>query len=247
MTTVRTIAELVAGKAGLRVVGDVQGYAAPFRAAVAEARARNYAVLSLGDLVDRGPDAPGVMRQMLDLLRAGDGELVPGNHDDKLRRWVGGRKVEIKASGLAATVEQLAADPDGAALAAEFAAAVAVRPLWRLAGRYVFVHAAFHPGMLRYDPAPITAERGKIGFLAARALLGETDGTRLADGYPKRTYRWLDLVPAELTIVVGHDVVSTTEIVRRRGAQGGEVVHLDTGVDRGGRLSWLDIPAEDLV
>jgi hypothetical protein len=111
----------------------------------------------------------------------------------------------------------------------------------------VFVHGAFHPAMLRHDPAPSAAEREKAGWLAARALFGETDGTRRADGYPNRTYRWIDLVPQKLTVVIGHDVVSTEEIVRRRGARGGEVVHLDTGIDRGGRLSWLDIPAGDLA
>jgi protein phosphatase len=247
MERVRTIAELVEGKAGLRVVGDVQGHAEPFRDAVAEARERNLAVLSLGDLIDRGPDAPGAIRVMLDLLRQGDGELVPGNHDDKLRRWVGGRKVETDRSGLAGSLEQIAADPDGVALARDFAEAVAMRPLWRRAGRWVFVHAAFHPAMLRHDPAPAAAERAKVEFLAARALFGETDGTRKPDGFPNRTYHWLDLVPARLSIVIGHDVVSTTEIVRRRGAKGGEVVHLDTGIDRGGRLSWLDIPAAELT
>jgi hypothetical protein len=243
---VRTIPELVEGKAGLRVVGDVQGWAEPFRAVVDEARRRDLAVLSLGDLIDRGPDGPEAIRIMLDLLHRGDGEFVPGNHDDKLRRWAAGRKVETDRSGLSGTLEQLALDPDGTELVRDFAAAVAARPLWRRAGRWVFVHGAFHPAMLGHDPAPTAAERGKTEFLAARALFGETDGTRRPDGFPRRTYRWVDLVPGKLTVVVGHDVVSTEEIVRRRGARGGEVVHLDTGIDRGGRLSFLDIPSEDL-
>jgi protein phosphatase len=247
MNRVRTITELVEGKAGLRVVGDIQGWAEPFWDVVEDARKRDLAVLSLGDIIDRGPDAPGAMRVLLDLLEQGDGELVPGNHDDKLRRWVGGRKVETERSGLAGSLGQIAADPDGAALARDFAEAVAARPLWRRAGRWVFVHGAFHPAMLRHDPAPSAAEREKAGWLAARALFGETDGTRRPDGYPNRTYRWVDLVPQKLTVVIGHDVVSTEEIVRRRGARGGEVVHLDTGIDRGGRLSWLDIPAGELA
>jgi hypothetical protein len=61
-----------------------------------------------------------------------------------------------------------------------------------------------------------------------------------------RTYRWVDLIPAKISVAIGHDVVSTETIVRRHGRSGGEVVHLDTGADRGGTLSWLDIPEAEL-
>lgn len=152
----------------------------------------------------------------------------------------------LAESGLAGTIEQIAAVPDGAELARAFAAAVATRPLWRRAGKWFFVHGGFHPEMLSRDEGPAVGERAQAGRLVARALYGETDGKKHQDGFPQRTYRWVDLVPAGLTVVVGHDVVSTTTILRRRGRQGGEVVHLDTGVDRGGKLSWLDIPAAEL-
>ena len=242
----RSLAALLEGREGMRVIGDAHGYATPFAEAVEGALQRNLAVLSLGDLIDRGPDAPGAIRLMLDLLSRGDGELIPGNHEDKFRRWVASRRVELARSGLAGTVEQIAAAPDGAELARAFAEAVATRPLWRRAGKWFFVHGGFHPAMLSRDEGPPAGEKAKAGWLAARALYGETDGTKHPDGFPQRTYRWVDLVPAELTVVIGHDVVSTATIVRRRGGQGGEVIHLDTGVDRGGKLSWLDIPASEL-
>jgi hypothetical protein len=242
----RSIAELIAGRDGLRVIGDAHAQAAMLRAVVEDARARNLAMLSLGDLIDRGPDAPGAIRVMLDLWARGDGDLIPGNHDDKFRRWAAGRRVELELSGLGSTLEQVAADPDAVELTRAFADGIAQRPLWRRAGNWVFVHGGFHPAMLRRDEGPPAAEKDKAGWLAARALYGETDGTKRPDGYPVRTYRWLDLIPAKITVVIGHDVVSTTEIVRRRGARGGELVHLDTGADRGGKLSWLDIPPEEL-
>lgn len=242
----RSLAALLEGRAGLRVIGDAHGYATPFAEAVEGARQRNLAVLSLGDLIDRGPDAPGVMRLMLDLLSRGDGELIPGNHEDKFRRWVAGRRVELAESGLAGTIQQIAAAPDGAELARAFTEAVATRPLWRRAGKWFFVHGGFHPEMLSRDEGPAVGEKAQPVRLAARALYGETDGTKHPDGSPRRTYGWVDLVPAGLTVVIGHDVVSTKTIVRRRGTQGGEVVHLDTGIDRGGKLSWLDIPAAEL-
>lgn len=239
-------AALLEGREGLRVVGDAHGHATLFAEAVEGARQRNLAVLSLGDLIDRGPDAPGAMRLMLDLWARGDGELIPGNHDDKFRRWVAGGRVEREKSGLAGTIEQIAAAADGVELARAFADAVAARPLWRRAGKWVFVHGGFHPAMLSRDEGPAAGEKAEAGWLAARALYGETDGSKRPDGFPRRTYRWVDLVPAKLSVAIGHDVVSTEAIVRRRGGRGGEVVHLDTGVDRGGKLSWLDIPASEL-
>jgi hypothetical protein len=242
----RSIPELVAGRHGLRVIGDAHGQVRLFAEAVEGARARNLAVLSLGDLIDRGPDAPGTIRVLLDLWRRGDGDLVPGNHEDKFRRWVAGRRVELEKSGLDGTIAQIAGAPDGAELTRHFAEGIAERPLWRRAGRWFFVHGGFHPAMLRQEEGPRAAAKEKAGWLAARALYGETDGTKRPDGFPVRTYRWVDLIPAKISVAIGHDVVSTETIVRRHGRSGGEVVHLDTGADRGGTLSWLDIPEAEL-
>jgi protein phosphatase len=242
----RAISELLDGRDGLRVIGDAHGQAQLFAEAVEGARDRNLAILSLGDLIDRGPDAPGTIRVLLDLWRRGDGDLIPGNHEDKFRRWVAGRRVETEKSGLAGTLEQIAGAPDGAELTRRFAEGIATRPLWRRAGRWFFVHGGFHPAMLRHEEGPAASEKEKAGWLAARALYGETAGTKRPDGFPVRTYRWVDLIPPAISVVIGHDVVSTQSIVRRRGGRGGEVVHLDTGPDRGGTLSWLDIPAAEL-
>jgi protein phosphatase len=40
----------------------------------------------LGDLVNRGPDAVGVLKLVMAMVAAGDAEAVPGNHDDVTRR-----------------------------------------------------------------------------------------------------------------------------------------------------------------
>jgi len=38
----------------------------------------------VGDLVDRGPDTPGVLRLVMGMVNAGDALCVPGNHENKL-------------------------------------------------------------------------------------------------------------------------------------------------------------------
>ena len=68
--------------ARLRVVGDVHGDATAF----AYAAATDRFVVQLGDLVDYGPDSARALRIMFDLIDAGRGLFLLGNHDLKLAR-----------------------------------------------------------------------------------------------------------------------------------------------------------------
>jgi hypothetical protein len=240
------LADLLRNRAGLRVIGDVQGYAEPFRDLVEEARRNDLAVLQLGDIIDRGPDSPGAMALMLELVQRGEGMQIAGNHCDKFYRYRQGRRVEIEKSGLAMTLDQLGRHPDGEALADRYARFVAGVPLWLGVGGYIFVHGAFHPAM-RGRRAPTVAERHREKRLSSLALYGETNGQTTEEGKPVRTYRWVERVPARVTVCIGHDVVSTTETVVREAPTGGRVIHLDLGPDRGGRIGHLDIPREALL
>src|SRR5262249_13085028 len=60
----------------------------------------------VGDLVDRGPQVPEVLRLVVDMTAAGAALCVTGNHDDKLRRKLEGRNVTV-SHGLAETLAQL--------------------------------------------------------------------------------------------------------------------------------------------
>ena len=83
-----------------------------------------------------------------------------------------------------------------------------------------------------------TAPHGAL----ARALYGEPTGRMQPDGYPERSLRWVDRIPAGLTVYCGHDQRSTNgRPYTRRGAAGGKAVFLDTGAGKGGHLSWIDL------
>jgi protein phosphatase len=60
----------------------------------------------LGDLVDRGPRVPDVLRIVMAMVGAGTALAVPGNHDVKLVKKLRGRDVQI-AHGLAESLAQL--------------------------------------------------------------------------------------------------------------------------------------------
>lgn len=107
------------GFSGLRLVGDVHGQAQAFAAAIAGGRAAGRFIVQLGDLVDRGPDSPGTLRQALALVEKGDGVFLRGNHDDKLARYLKGNPVRI-GGDLAGTIAALDTAPDALTLKERF-------------------------------------------------------------------------------------------------------------------------------
>lgn len=218
--------------AALRVVGDVHGDARAFAAAAATERF----VVQLGDLTDGGADNAGVLRIMFGLIDAGRGLFLLGNHDFKLARALAGRSVKADAD-LARTI--LALD-DG--LKARAVAEIARAPGWLRDGARVFVHGGFHTAMLADPPATMPA--GRVEGVLARALYGEPTGRTQPDGFPERSLRWVDRIPAGFTVYCGHDVRSRDgRPCLRHGAAGGAALFLDTGAGKGGHLSWIDLPA----
>jgi protein phosphatase len=220
---------------GVRVVGDVHGDARAF----AIAADTDLFVVQLGDLTDYGPDSAGTARIALRLLDEGRGLFLLGNHDLKLARALAGRDVRIGPE-LAETLRQL--DPE---LRERMAAAIARAPGWLHAGSVVFVHGGFHTAMLESDPPP--APEGPVRGPLARALYGEPTGRIQIDGYPERSLRWVDRIPAGITVYCGHDQRSRDgRPYVRTGAAGGRAIFLDTGAGKGGHLSWIDLPAQSV-
>jgi protein phosphatase len=212
-------------------VGDVHGDSAAFAYALATDRF----VVQLGDLVDHGPDSARTLRLMFDRLDRGLGLFVLGNHDLKLARALAGELPRIEPV-VQATIDQL--DDD---LKQRVPRLMAQAPAWLRFGEAIFVHGGFHTAMLDLPSPPHGLERpsGPI----ARALYGEPTGRTQADGYPERSLRWVDRIPAGITVYCGHDRRSSDgRPYVRPGVLGGTAVFLDTGAGKGGHLSWIDLP-----
>lgn len=216
--------------ARIRVVGDVHGDAAAF----AYASATDRFVLQLGDLTDHGPDSAGTLRIMFRLIDQNRGLFLLGNHDLKLARTLSGQPTRPDPV-LQATVEQL-----DDALRERVIRETARAPGWLRHGDAIFVHGGFHTEMLD-QPAPPHGLERPHGALA-RALYGEPTGRTQPDGYPERSLRWVDRIPAGVTVYCGHDQRSSDgRPYVRRGAAGGQAIFLDTGAGKGGHLSWIDL------
>jgi hypothetical protein len=158
--------------------------------------------------------------------------------------------VPVKPNNLGSTLAQLEAASDGAALARRYFDLMLAAPLWSRFGRIYAVHAALDAEMLGRD-GPLLKDADWDSPLVHFAVEGEerdaADPQRWELG--RRSFNWLDRVPPGVTVLIGHSVASTAGPRERRnpganGMPGGRIVQLDTGLERGGKLSYLDVPMD---
>lgn len=94
------------------IIGDIHGCASELETLLGKlgyvdgVHAEGRTAVFVGDLVDRGPDTPGVLRRVMSMVGSGNALCVPGNHENKLGRHLKGRQVQ-HTHGLAETIEQL--------------------------------------------------------------------------------------------------------------------------------------------
>jgi protein phosphatase len=185
-------------------------------------------VVFVGDLVDRGPDSPGVLRLVMGMVAAGNALSVPGNHENKLVRALSGRNVQV-SHGLAETLAQLDAEPAGFREQVGAFCRGLVSHLVLDGGRLVVAHAGLKE-----------AYHGRAsGRVRAFALYGETTGETDEFGLPVR-YPWADDYRGAATVLYGHTPTPEPEWVNN-------TMCLDTGCVFGGRLTALRYPEKQLV
>lgn len=182
----------------------------------------------LGDLVDRGPDSPAVLRLVMSMVAAGTALCVPGNHEVKLLRKLQGRDVRL-THGLAETMDQLGREP------AELKEQI-VNFVDGLVSHYVL-----DDGKLVVAHAGLSAElQGRASARVREfALYGETTGETDEFGLPVR-YNWAADYRGRATVVYGHTPVPEPEWLNR-------TVCIDTGCVFGGHLTALRYPERELV
>jgi protein phosphatase len=182
----------------------------------------------LGDLVDRGPDSPGVLRLVMGMVAAGHALAVPGNHENKLVRALDGRNVQV-SHGLAETLSQLAGEDDEFRRQAGDFCRGLVSHLILDGGRLVVAHAGLKE-----------AYQGRAsGRVRSFALYGDTTGETDEYGLPVR-YPWANDYRGRAMVLYGHTPTPEPEWVNN-------TLCLDTGCVFGGRLTALRYPEKELV
>ena len=182
----------------------------------------------VGDLVDRGPRIPDVLRLVMRMVAEGTALCVPGNHDMKLMKKLKGRDVQM-THGLADSVQQLDKESP------EFKQAV-IKFLDDLVSHYVF-----DDGKLVVAHAGMKEEMQGRGSGKVRdfALYGETTGETDDYGLPVR-YNWAAEYRGTAMVVCGHTPIAEPEWLNR-------TINIDTGCVFGGKLTALRYPERELV
>jgi protein phosphatase len=181
----------------------------------------------VGDLVDRGPRTPDVIRIAMAATEAG-GYVVQGNHDNKLQRWLDGKNVKI-GHGLQQSIDQISAESDAFRTRAKAFLYELRSHYWLDSGKLAIAHAGLKEEMIgRGSPA-----------VRAFALYGETSGELDEYGLPVRA-DWGADYRGKATVVYGHVAASEAEWVNN-------TICIDTGCVFGGKLTALRWPEKELV
>lgn len=182
----------------------------------------------LGDLVDRGPKSPQVLRLVMAMVEDGTALCVPGNHDVKLMRKLWGKEVKL-AHGLAETMQQMETESE------EFRRDVAAFI------RSLVSHYVLDGGELVVAHAGLTERLQGRASPRVRdfALFGETTGETDEFGLPVR-HDWAAEYRGDASVVYGHTPVPEARWVNR-------TLCIDTGCVFGGKLSALRYPERQLV
>jgi len=225
------------------VIGDIHGCASELRtllvdlgwrityegaAAVDASHPEGRTAVFVGDLVDRGPDSPGVLRLVMGMVASGNALCVSGNHEAKLVRALRGAKVTV-AHGLAESLAQLEAE------SADFRQD-AVAFMDGLISHYVLDDGRLvvaHAGLKE------SYHGRSSGRVRAFALYGDTTGETDEYGLPVR-YPWAQEYRGQAMVVYGHTPVPRAEWVNN-------TICLDTGVVFGGELTALRYPEREIV
>nr|WSZ14030.1 polynucleotide kinase-phosphatase [Streptomyces canus] len=216
------------------IVGDIHGCASELESLLGKlgyadgVHPEGRTAVFVGDLVDRGPDSPGVLRRVMSMVKSGNALCVPGNHENKYGRYLKGRKVQ-HTHGLAETIEQMESVSD------EFRSEVRefidglVSHYVLDGGRLVVCHAGL----------PEKYHGRTSGRVRSHALYGDTTGETDEFGLPVR-YPWAEDYRGRAAVVYGHTPVPEATWLNN-------TICLDTGAVFGGKLTALRWPERELV
>lgn len=206
----------------LFAVGDIHGCSIALKALIEAIDPQpDDAIVSLGDVVDYGPDTRGVIEQLIELSGRCHLILLTGNHEEMLFQALNGRDDRRYWESCGGTTTRKSypdrgddelIDPD------HFAFLKRNCRDYHETGEFIFVHANYFPNR----PMPEQ------------------------NGY---TLRWEFIRPHQMaphfsgkTVVVGHSTQTGGEITDL-----GFLVLIDTGVSMGGWLTALEVNSGEVI
>lgn len=226
-------------------VGDVHGDHAAMKAAVDYAGQNNLHVIWLGDVLDYGDHNLKCVHVAYETVRSHKAHMIWGNHERKIGRWLdadwgknySGRLSEASYKTIR-EIESLNWDRKQRFLAAWRCLESASMQVITL-NNWLFTHGAAHPSAWNNQSHRLSGQAGEWAFF------GEVQSAtqKTAQGYPVRCWNWVDKIPADHFVVVGHDWLDRVhmQVTVKTGSLGGQAICVDTGSSKGGHLSAVQI------
>jgi len=192
----------------------------------------NRKIVFVGDITDRGPKSIQMIKTVSTLVKRKLAYYTPGNHCNKLYRYLIGNKVQI-AHGLETTVAEYESlsDKNKEKVKNTFIRLYEQAPLYLILeqGRLIVAHAGIRKDYIgRYDQKVKTF-----------VLYGDITGEKHEDGRPVRR-DWAKLYNGEAIIVYGHTPVHNVRVIN-------QTYNIDTGAVFGGKLTALRYPEMEIV
>ncbi len=182
----------------------------------------------VGDLVDRGPYVLDTLRIVRNMMTAGSAFCVSGNHDNKLARWLQGKRVQV-THGLEQSIAEIEPlGPEDRTRLGRFLDGLLSHYVLD-GGRLVVAHAGLREEMHG------RSSNGVREF----CLYGETTGETGEFGLPVR-FNWASEYRGRAMVVYGHTPVPEAEWLNN-------TVNIDTGAVYGGKLTALRYPEREFV
>jgi protein phosphatase len=187
----------------------------------------------VGDLTDRGPESLKAAEIVWKLvMKYKSAFYVPGNHCNKLYRYLLGNKVQT-THGLETTVAEFTtlSAKEKNAFREKFLSLYDSSPLYQVLdeGRIVIAHAGIREDYIGKDNSKVKT------FV----LYGDITGQNNPDGTPVRR-DWAKKYQGNAIIVYGHTPVKEPRIINN-------TYNIDTGAVFGGLLTALRYPEMELI
>ncbi|WP_174730948.1 bis(5'-nucleosyl)-tetraphosphatase PrpE [Mesobacillus harenae] len=186
----------------------------------------------VGDLTDRGPDSIKTAECVCKLVSQKNAYYVPGNHCNKLYRFLLGNKVQV-THGLETTVAEYETLPkDGQTeFRQHFIDLYENAPLYHVLDNAQLIIA--HAGIKEEYIGKRTSK------VKTFVLYGDITGEKNPDGTPVRRDWAVDYNGSAL-IVYGHTPVKEARFINR-------TINIDTGAVFGGKLTALRYPELEIL
>lgn len=181
----------------------------------------------VGDLVDRGPQTPNVLRFVSQMVASGQAFCVPGNHDIRLMKSLFGKEMPL-TWGLGESLEQLAKEP------LDFKPAMA-KFINSLVSHYVF-----DDGNLVVAHAGLPEAMQGRGSSKVRDVAVHGEKTGETDEFGDIRYVWAADYRGKALVVYGHTPVAEPVWLNN-------TVNIDTGCVYGGSLTAIRYPEREIV